>query len=105
VADPDAFGDLTLKVTGLDSSLAYLMILRTGSREITSDRIHHLADTVFRFHGLLPAKYQVEMIEDLNENGFWDTGSYFHRRQPERKRIFELESLRAAWEVESTVSW
>jgi hypothetical protein len=105
VADQDAFGDLTLKVNGLDSAMTYLINLKTGEKNIMTDRIFQLTDTVFVYNDLVPGKYQVELIEDLNGNGFWDTGNYFLKRQPERKKIFDLESLRAAWEVDSSISW
>ncbi len=105
VADSDAFGDYTIKVNGLDSNLTYLLTLRSGDKEIINNSIHQKADTVFELNRLMPGKYQVEIVEDLNRNGFWDTGNYDLRRQAERKMIYELESLRAAWEVESVITW
>ncbi len=105
VADLDAFGNLTIKVSGLDSTMTYLMNLKSGDKLIQTYLIKKLKNTVLLKKSLLPGKYSVELIEDINENGFWDTGDYQEKRQPERKMIFELESLRAAWEVESSITW
>lgn len=105
VAEPDEFGDLSITVNGLEKDKTYLMRLILSGREIATHSIRQ--DTMFEttHKTLLPGKYQVELIEDLNENGFWDTGDFALRRKPERKMIFELESLRAAWEVKSTITW
>lgn len=105
VADLDAFGDLTVKVNGLDSNLIYLVTLKIGSKEIVTNKANEQSDIVFVHKGLMPGKYQVEIVEDINGNGYWDTGDFHLKRQPERKMIFELESLRAAWEVESSITW
>ncbi len=105
VAETDEFGDLAITVNGLENDKTYIMRLILSGREIAKHNIRQ--DTVFEavHKTLLPGKYQVEIIEDLNESGFWDTGDYSARRQPERKMIFDLESLRAAWEVNSTITW
>ncbi|MBK6932024.1 MAG: hypothetical protein IPH12_14630 [Saprospirales bacterium] len=59
------------------------------------------AETRFVFQKLLPLAYTLQLIEDRNGNGRWDTGDYFERRQPERVFLKKLEPLRANWEVEA----
>ena len=105
VVDSDEFGDLSITVNGLEDQKEYLMRLLLSGREIATHAIRQ--DTMFEtiHKTLLPGKYQVEIIEDLNGNGLWDTGDFALRRQPERKMIFDLESLRAAWEVKSIITW
>jgi len=55
--------------------------------------------------GMQPGKYTIELIEDRNENGTWDTGNFDLRYQPERKMIFVPENLRAGWDVELKMEW
>ncbi len=105
VADPNDFGDLVIEVNGLDSTQFYIVKLMSGSQLVATSMIAQLSHTSFVHKGLVPGKYQVEMVEDSNRNGFWDTGDFQLKRQAERKMIFTLESLRAAWEVESTITW
>ena len=54
---------------------------------------------------LFPGEYELILYEDRNENGKWDTGNYDEKRQAEKRRIFELDKLRANWEVESIITW
>ncbi len=55
--------------------------------------------------GMAPGKYSIELFEDLNRNGIWDTGNYHIRRQPEKKRLFTPDNMRAAWELETKITW
>lgn len=46
-------------------------------------------------------EYQFRIIEDSNENGYWDTGNLIERRQPERILYYpEKIQLRANWDLE-----
>jgi len=105
VIPEDQFGDLTLNVDGLDSTRQYLLLVKSGEQVAAHFQIQQLTDTQIKKQGLAPGKYVVELIEDLNSNGAWDTGDYPARRQPERKMIFTLETMRAAWELEAKLSW
>lgn len=55
-------------------------------------------------NGLPPGEYQLEIIEDTNQNQQWDTGNYNALRQPERVAIRKLESLRANWDLEAEIN-
>ena len=102
---PDQFGDLTLNVDGLDSTKNYVLLIKSGEQIIRRFDITHLSTAQLKNPSLLPGKYTIEIIEDLNGNGVWDTGDYHARRQPERKMIFTPDNLRAAWEVEAKMTW
>ena len=43
-----------------------------------------LVDDELVFEDLKPGKYFLRFIEDLNENGKWDTGNYAEKLQPEK---------------------
>ena len=56
------------------------------------------------FSRLNPGEYAFRIIEDLNQNGFWDPISPENKRKAER--VFQFSSpikVRANWEVETTL--
>jgi hypothetical protein len=101
----DQFGDLTLRITGLDSTKEYLVLLKSGEQILDRFVIEQLSEAQLNRPGMVPGKYVAEIIEDDNSNQAWDTGDYHTRRQPERKMIFILENLRAGWELEAALIW
>jgi uncharacterized protein (DUF2141 family) len=56
------------------------------------------------FTGLVPGKYDLKMIVDENNNGYWDTGNYLSKKQAEKTYFFKGGfSIKANWEQE--VKW
>jgi hypothetical protein len=56
------------------------------------------------FPGVEPGSYRVELIEDRNGNGRWDTGDVSTGRQPERTWWRPAPvTIRAGWTIEE--SW
>lgn len=54
----------------------------------------------FRFELLDSGKYSVRLIEDVNKNKQWDTGSYLEKIQPEKVIYYWKEiDLRANWDM------
>ena len=105
VSGVDQYGDLTISFEGLDSTKQYLLFLKEGDQVRETFIIRDQQKGQIIKKGLLPGKYIIELIEDLNQNGKWDTGRYDLRRQPERKQIFVPEDLRAGWELEAKILW
>jgi len=105
VQGADQYGDLTLNVEGLDSTKNYVLLLKTGDLVEARFVIEMQKTAQLKRGSLAPGKYGVELIEDLNGNGIWDTGDYSLRRQPERKMILTIDNVRAAWEMETNVVW
>ena len=54
---------------------------------------------------LPPDTYSIEIIEDLDRNNRWTTGSYDAKSQPEKVFKAVLEEVRANWEVDSEVQF
>ncbi len=53
---------------------------------------------------LLPAKYKLKVIRDINRNGIWDNGNYRNHTQPEKVFYYaEILTLRAYWDLEQTI--
>jgi hypothetical protein len=105
ITGADQYGDLMMTIDGLDSTKQYILFLKEGEQIIDTFVILHQTGAHLTKKGLLPGKYILEMIEDLNNNGTWDTGDYDQRRHAEKKKIFTPESLRAGWEQEVKLSW
>jgi hypothetical protein len=101
----DQFGDVTLLVNQLDSTQQYVVLIKSGEQVDSRFTISMAKESKLLRKSILPGKYIVEVIEDTNGNGLWDTGDFATRRQPERKKFFPLEGVRAAWELEVNISW
>jgi hypothetical protein len=99
------FGDLLMTIDNLDSLKAYLLLLKEGEQIIDTFVVEKASEVQISRRGLLPAAYTIEIIEDINRNGLWDTGDYDKGRQPERKMIFMPEKLRADWDQEVKMTW
>lgn len=63
-------------------------------------------ETNVRFQNVVPGDYQVRLIIDRNENGRWDPGNYFEKREPEQIIYYRgadgtttIKGVKANWEV------
>jgi hypothetical protein len=53
---------------------------------------------------IVPGKYIIKIIRDINKNGKWDNGDYQLKRQPEKVFFYnEVLTLRAYWDLEQTI--
>lgn len=101
------FGDIIVKLNGLDKSKSYVCQVLNGTGNIEGEFfVDNSATFEKRVESLSPDQYSINVIEDLNKNRMWDTGDYDKKSQPER--IFSKKSeqaLRANWdlEIEATV--
>jgi hypothetical protein len=51
-----------------------------------------------------PGDYEVRILEDANQNGIWDTGSYELKRQPEKVyTIPQKINIKANWDNERDI--
>lgn len=61
-------------------------------------------NTTINLDYILPAKYRVKLIRDINSNGIWDNGDYMAHKQPERVFYYpEVLTLRAYWDLEQSI--
>lgn len=101
------FGDLTLSFENLNATISYLLRLvdpGSGNPIVGSERIiRERFEYTVTYNGLKPATYRLELIYDSNDNGRYDGGDLRFGRQPEIVRRFEIEPLRANWEVEKVI--
>lgn len=97
----DEYGHIYFNITGLNDSPAFVELLNTKDEVIRTVTVKNgRAD----FYFLQPGKYAARLIEDKNNNGKWDTGSFEEKRQPENVYYYpEFIEFMANWEA--TQDW
>lgn len=82
------FGALCLQVQNVPSPIILDLMNESRNQILGTRRI--VSDTTVSFPYLKAGKYTIRVTEDLNGNGFWDTGSLVGKKQAERVRMFRL---------------
>ncbi|MEO0733092.1 MAG: hypothetical protein AAFZ52_09675 [Bacteroidota bacterium] len=102
---PEKYGILNLTLANLDSTTNYILRLLNKEEPVPGTERYVDQRTTYSvtYAGLKPAPYRAEIIYDNNGNGRYDPGDFLRSRQPETIRRFELEALRANWEVEENI--
>lgn len=94
VLTKDKTTNLTIKVTELDSTESYILKVLKEKVLITELQIQAVTSYELLLKGLVPEKYNIEVIEDSNKNGIWDAGNYDTKQQPEKYVLSKGEKLR-----------
>ncbi len=97
------FGNINLTATEMDSTKSYWFQLLLGENEVKAFAVQNKKEYKTSFSALLPGKYSIKVIEDLDGNKRWSTGNYDKKLQPERISTANIEELRAGWDVEAEV--
>lgn len=99
------YGTLRLTYRIPDNGRVYVATLLTSSNaELRSDRL--TSSTTIVYDKLLAGKYKVKLLEDVNDNGKWDTGNYKEKRLPEVIQFLSKSlNVRGYWELEETFEW
>ncbi|MFN5793212.1 MAG: hypothetical protein ACK455_00315, partial [Bacteroidota bacterium] len=93
-------GGIKLKLILPGNKDLYLLVLK-DSRGTAIKEVKINETTEIDFGLFLPATYKIELIEDRNKNGKWDTGNFYQNLQPEKIIKFAKEiSVRANWDSE-----
>jgi hypothetical protein len=100
-----SYGNILLKISGLDSTYAHILELVANGGSIVSKLLPAgVTAKEVAFRGIFPQAYSLRLVEDRNGNGQWDSGSYAAKSQPEPIFSFELEPMRANWDLEAEVT-
>lgn len=86
----DKLSSITLDIT--DVSSRYIIELINEKRDKVYRKHIINRDTLLLFPYLDKGNYSIRITEDKNNNGLLDTGSVLEKRQPERVRLYKLES-------------
>lgn len=98
------YGGILSQLDNMDSTITYIVELYSPSDELV-DRytVAGVSSHKKDYLRLLPGSYELRIIEDANNNGRWDSGSYEAKRQPEKVIIEAVQPLRPNWEVEANI--
>ena len=102
----EEYGNLTIFLNQLNGAADYILRLVDGDGDVivgTERYIHDRFDYTAEYLSLAPGVYLAELIYDSDGNERFDSGDLRFGRQPEVVRRFEIEDLRANWEVEKTI--
>ncbi|MDR1169269.1 MAG: Ig-like domain-containing protein [Prevotellaceae bacterium] len=81
-ADPEKFGKLIIEIINSDKQYI-LQLMKDKDKKVQQEKIADgNGETVFQY--LNAGNYRIRLIEDINRNGKWDTGSYLGKKQAER---------------------
>jgi uncharacterized protein (DUF2141 family) len=105
IINENTLGNIKLDITDLDSTKSYILELKSNDEGIVYlekiSKNNRFDATVF---GLKPDIYDMQIIEDTNSNGKYDSGNYWKHTKPERIFTKKLEQLRANWDLEVNFS-
>ena len=104
IGNLEDYGNIILKIDGLDSTQSYLCELLQGTSLVDTFYIDQQPAFEYRKNTLRSGQYSIRIIEDRNQNRYWDTGNYDRKEQPELIFTKKLDQLRANWDLEVTVN-
>jgi uncharacterized protein (DUF2141 family) len=92
------YGNFALVVERLDSSKTYIVQLLTDKNIVYKETVVKENMTI-TYPNIPTGKFLVKVIEDVNNNGVFDTGNVKLKLQPEKSWFFEKEIVtRANWD-------
>jgi hypothetical protein len=95
------YGNLYIQFKPVKPGVNHIVQLLSGDMVFLEKQVK--SEERITFNYLAPGKYKLKVIFDLNDNGFWDTGDYIYKIQPEEVLFFPAEiNIRANWDVEET---
>lgn len=95
----EEYGHLYINIEGVDTT-AYVELLNGSDQPVRKARVK---DGGALFMDLKPDKYYARLVVDENGNGFWNTGNYAEKRQPEKVYYCpKMFTIMQNWQVEET---
>lgn len=95
----DEYGHLYINIEGADTT-AFVELLNASDQPVRKAKVK---DGGVLFMDLKPDKYYARLVLDVNDNGFWDTGNYAEKRQPETVVYYPKPfNIMQNWQVEET---
>ena len=106
--DPEKFATFIVNVVGKSDEASYIVQLLNESGKLLQEKtgVH---SGVCRFNYVPAGNVKFRIIEDMNDNGRWDTGNLVERRQPERAEYYmddkniDTFAAKENWEVDLTI--
>ena len=94
--------DLGLVSLKIETKIKNYIVQLTDSENKVIHSLSNIKDHTFKH--LEPMEYRLRIIIDENNNGIWDAGNFYEKREPEKVILYKSEEgkfsfpLRANWE-------
>ena len=108
VMEPTKYAKLNVAITGKTPGSTYVLQLQDEKGTVLDEKPGAVTGT-YTFNYVPPGKVRIMVIEDMNNNGMWDTGNMVERRQPERTELYmhaagdPLIETKADWQLDITI--
>ena len=99
----DILGNIKILIQNVDTTKYYIYDLLDDKDKLIGSR-HMLKDSVLVFNRIPGGDYFLKVTEDLDGNGYWDSGNMSKKLSSERIRTFRLEELRQGWDLETSIN-
>lgn len=97
-------GNLLINIELPDFKNDYIAILSDNSGKVWDRRILRDSQALKIDYGLMPAgNYSLKIIDDKNNNGIENSGSYIHKILPEKSFTSKPLTIKENWDAEETV--
>jgi uncharacterized protein (DUF2141 family) len=95
------YGTVLLRFAGIDTAKHQVLLLMRGEDIYKS---FNITSPTWSDKYIEPGEYELRVLYDENRNGKWDTGSYEHKRQPEKAITLDKKlTVRANWDNERDI--
>lgn len=92
------YGNLRLSLQNKPEKPFWIQLL--NNKDEILEEIYTTNDS-FDFNYLNPGEYYFKILIDENENGHWDTGDFFNKKQPEKALVYPtVLNVRAMWDLD-----
>jgi hypothetical protein len=105
VLKPENTAAMNVNISDLDSTAVYIIHVLRDQKIVYQTKVDQQNSMKFLIKGLVPDRYNIEIIKDINTNGIWDAGDYWQKRQPEPYKFIKGESIRENRETDVNISW
>ena len=94
------YGNLKLNLQNKPTQPFWIQLL--NDKDEVLEEIY-TTDSEFDFNFLPSGSYYFKILVDENENGFWDSGDFFTKKQPEKAYIYPSNiNVRVLWDLDET---
>ena len=96
-------GNIMITIENVDTTRYYIYDLLDDKDKLITSR-HMRGDSILAFNKVPGGQYFLKITEDLDGNGYWDSGNMKKGLFSEKIRSFQLEVLRQGWDLETSIN-
>lgn len=101
IMDPEQNSVIILDVVNADSSVNYIIELIDSKSKTPLYRNTYTNNGTYTLDYVAPGNYKIKLIQDVNNNGKWDSGELLIKKAPEKVDIFSDENGMSIFETKA----